>query len=338
MSDAVAPLAAYTVSGQAAASGSSSSSSKRKGKGKERAKHGSTSSYQARPRKFRSKGTLDFDEASRAEYLTGFRKRKAARIEHARKKREEEEKEERKRLRKEGREAKKEKARENVEAERKAYAEDSEDEEDEGEDEDENGQETDAGESRRATSRQEQTYDDDGEEGLDPNEYQTTVTIAEWDPDAPEEYEPRPVAKAAPKSKKRDLTEALPPSSKRQQKKLKPKAEPSSQLSSKTKSSKPSRSADAKDLSSLLTTSSYDSTHLPEVESAARAAAQQEAAKSSRSGGFSYKTKAEKLKEKAQVHEKNEKMRQMRLEKEKEDRIRNKGRRRVQGGSKGKKR
>lgn len=305
MSEAVPALAAYTESGQSIGT--------RGGKKKANAKGIGRAAKPVQPSSFkrRNRSTLDFDEASRHEFLTGFRKRKAARVELARKKREEFKKEERRRARSEAREAKKQRAQENVEAERKAHAAD-EDGDGVGEDGsgEEDGENSESGEDAVQLQFNDENQDD----------YQTTVTITEWDPDAARD---EGVFKAR-KNKTAPSTEPLLPSSKRKQKKSKGRFHEAASGPKRSDRSKLSKLPSVNDISSLLETTSHDSQHLPEVTSAAASLAAAAAA-APKEHKFTYETKAERAKVRAKLKERNGRMKEARIQKEKVKRRRGGG-------------
>ncbi|CEH16475.1 UNCHARACTERIZED [Ceraceosorus bombacis] len=219
-----APLQAFTESGLASSrSRSSGGSSKYRG-GKSKSSNVSDrlntpGASSLPPRKKRKGGksstNVSFDEASRHEYLTGFRKRKQERIEKARANALKRAKEEAKAARKEAKEAKKKKAKENVKLERLALGLGSEEEEEENDEEDE-------GEVERERPIEVSTYETP--------DHQTSVTVSEWDPTAdPAEEELRlarasqaastPLAPATLSVSKLRTVDELPASSRRLAKK-----------------------------------------------------------------------------------------------------------------------
>ncbi|PWN49659.1 hypothetical protein IE53DRAFT_331659 [Violaceomyces palustris] len=150
---------------------------------------------------------IEFDDAARAEFLTGFRKRKQARKEAGREFLKQKMKEEHLKSRAEAREARKEKAAENVAAEKAHYGiqEESDDEDDEVDDEDQG-------------PIQEEEYDSDA--------HHTRVVVEEFNPEEEEEKaELERLQKASQASTKPtqappklSATEVLPPSSARAKK------------------------------------------------------------------------------------------------------------------------
>lgn len=211
------PLLAYTASRQDQARGSKKKAGGKAGRGKDNAK-----AKPAPARKFKRQAEpVLFDDKARHEYLTGFRKRKQARIENSKQKAKERENEERRKARAEARKARKEQAAENVRMEKVAY----------GGDEDDSDEEENGGNQRPASPS-----------AFDTEEHHTTVTVEAWDPSAEQE-----VPRQKPDARNPMLKEKyqLPPSSRRAAKKA--KSEEKAAASNKSK-----RPADSLQLSRLM--------------------------------------------------------------------------------------
>lgn len=249
---------------------------------------------------------LEFDEKARHEYLTGFRKRKAARVEFAQKKRAELEKEERRVSRKEGREAKREQAKENVRREKEAYgAASGSEEDDDQEDEDE--------EQEEATE-------------YDAPEHHTTVVVEEWDPDQDDDADQRSGSTSSSKKVSKTEQEALPPSSKRMEKRAKSeKAAKSLQQQQQSRRKSTPALSSSNDITSILSTPSIDASTLPEIQHAPRDHTglshlmsdkeRHEAQKSKQGFVYEKKSKFEKQKERIKRHQQNEKFKEERKNK-----------------------
>ncbi|UZJ57421.1 hypothetical protein CBS101457_006741 [Exobasidium rhododendri] len=156
----------------------------------------------SRPRFTKPEAAVVFDDSSRREYLTGFHKRKQAKITKGKEKAKERLKQEHKSMRTELRESRKKMAAENVDAEKKAYG-------DEGELEEESDESDDGEENNddRAASIP---------SAFETDQHHTTVTIQELNMDG-SEVKP----KKAPVRKAKVVKESLPPSSRRIAKRLK---------------------------------------------------------------------------------------------------------------------
>ncbi|MCO5583295.1 hypothetical protein L7F22_037205 [Adiantum nelumboides] len=287
------PLLAYTVSQQQA----------NKGKGKTVKKSKSVKQVLPPNRRKRATEPVLFDEDARREFLTGFRKRKQARIETVKKKALEREKEERRQSRAETRKARLEQAAENVRMEKIAYG----NGEDEDEDEDEEVEEDQREQSPSA---------------YETEEHHTTVTVQEWNPEEEEDAERLVKEKAAAKIKK--LQDSLPPSSRRAAKKLK-----SATKQPVTKSAK--NLTDARKISKLL--DAEETIEVPQFydhnESGTKEDGKDEDesnGKKKKSSKFYYESKLERAKAKAKIKEKKlkwaERRKEERLEANKHDRNR----------------
>lgn len=295
-------LQAYTTSAQAAVSGKKAAGRKNEGK-KRRV---------APPpmRRGKKEAEIKFDEDARRDFLTGFRKRKQARIEKGRDKAKQREKDERKLMRTQAREERKKQAAENVKAERIAYgAVASDDEEGEGDEEEEEDEE----EQRQSAYNSELHH--------------TTVTIEEFDPNADLDAPTKPIAPVVKKKAKQERSvEALPPSSRRAAKK---------------------KQKDAGDISKLISVEEErKNAYVPE---ALRLQEEEEAQEKLQPGGmdgvekkrkaaerkpkFHYETKLERAKNKAAIREMNQKRAEKRRE---ENRGKHNARRGGRGGRGGK--
>jgi ribosomal RNA-processing protein 17 len=187
-----APLLAFTESVQrqnAKKEKDKGKSSKSSSKLKGRKKGGKASAAAAGPytykrnKKGSSTPTIQFDDAARTEYLSGFRKRKNARKEAARKFLEEQKKEELKANRRETREARKEKARENVQAERDLFGE---------------AYEGGLGDTDGVGAEGDDTEAEPAEEAYDSDQHFTTVVVQDWDPDMDDADDNRGASTSAP--------------------------------------------------------------------------------------------------------------------------------------------
>ncbi|KDN52695.1 hypothetical protein K437DRAFT_253890 [Tilletiaria anomala UBC 951] len=164
-----APLQAYTESSQRnGRTGPSAHKSKGKGKGKGKASSARPAGPIKYSRSARRVNTVTFDDAARAEYLSGFHKRKVQRKEKARKYLEEQKKIELKENRREAREARKEQAKENVKAERALFG---------------DAYEGGLGEEEDGKGGNEVTPEGPEEE-YDSDQHFTSVVVQDWDPDA----------------------------------------------------------------------------------------------------------------------------------------------------------
>lgn len=310
-------LLAYTTSGQAAARAKKGASDRRSKDGKKR--RGGTGAPLPPMRRGKKEAEIKFDEDARRDFLTGFRKRKQARIEKGREKAKQREKEERKVMRTQAREERKKQAAENVKAERIAYgaaeASDEDEEEDIGDGSEVDGED-----------------DEERQAAYNTESHHTTVTIEEFDPNA--DFDALPVKAKAPavarkaKAKPVQSVEALPPSSRRASKR---------------------KQRDAGDISKLVDLEEErKSAYVPE---ALRLQEEEEAQegqsgdvdgvrKSKKPGSerpkkFHYETKLERAKNKAAIREVNQK----RAEKRREDnRIKHSSQRGGRGGKRGGKR
>lgn len=254
------PLLAYTASSQ-----------QHKGR-KDRPKGGATARSTA-TRRFQKKAEpVVFDEKARHEFLTGFRKRKQARIETGRKKAEERGREERRKARAATRKARKDQAEENVRMEKIAYGELEDEEADDG---------ADGGEGRRDLSPS----------AYETEEHHTTVTVQEWDPSMDDEVE-EAKARQETADKLKRIQAALPPSSRRIAKKLK---------------SADKAKADVRDISRLMDVDEAPiAPVLPFTDEAKKEGnreEQGEKGKAKKKAKFHYESKLERAKAKAKIKE-----------------------------------
>lgn len=290
------PLLAYTVSQQQIG----------KGKGNTAKKTKSGKHVIAPIRRKRAAEPILFDEENRREFLTGFRKRKQARIETGRKKALEREKEERRRSRAETRKARQEQAAENVRMEKIAYGNGDDD------DDDQDDQEQSENDQREKTPSAYET-----------EEHHTTVTVQEWNPEEEEEDAGR-LAKEKAAARMKKLQDSLPPSSRRAAKKLKNASKQPIPTNGK-------KLADPRKISKLLDVDeSIEVPTLIELEnSAAKGKDQDEGEvdeKKKKPSKFYYESKLERAKAKAKIKENKlrwaERRKEERLEANKHDRNR----------------